>query len=198
MRAGLTGGIASGKTTVARMFEELGARIADADVLARQVLDEPSIQFAIREHFGPSVLEEDSRISRSALGRCIFSSPEERAWLNTLMHPRIRRLLDRELERLEAAGFSGLVLADVPLLLESDAPGRYGPVILVYCPAELQLERLMKRDGSDAEEAASRLSAQMPMEEKRERADYIIDNGGSIARTRRQVRTLYGRLAGRQ
>ena len=189
--AGLTGGIATGKSTVCRMFTGLGCRIVDADTIAHQVLTWPEVRETIRTLWGERVFERTGEVSRAALGRLIFADPTARRQLNGLVHPLIRGEIDRQLReaaRGERPGRpAGLTLVDVPLLIESGQPRRYGPLILVWCPRELQLERLATRDGLTPDDARRRLDAQMPIDEKRPFADHIIDTSLSMAETAGRV-----------
>jgi dephospho-CoA kinase len=200
---GLTGGIGTGKSTVARMFGELGAVVIDSDAIVHelQALGTPLLA-EIAEAFGPGVLRADGSLDRAALGARVFADPEARARLNALVHPAVGR---ESLRRLEAARASGavLVVVDIPLLFETRLRGTASRanlgsevVVVVYAPRELQIERQLARNGYDRAEAERRLDAQLPIEEKRELADHVIDNSGSLEATRDQVRALYERLAG--
>jgi dephospho-CoA kinase len=192
--AGLTGGIASGKTTVAGMFTRLGARVIDADAVAHEVLRRPDIIAAVAARFGRSVLDDRGGVDRKRLGSAVFADPAEREWLNHLTHPPVRDEIRRHLAAPAAGGAPALTIVDVPLLVESGEPRRYGPMILAYCPEEIQVERLMRRDCLNRAAALQRVRAQRPIDEKRAVADFIIDTSGPLADTFRQVRDVHARL----
>ncbi|CAM4443224.1 dephospho-CoA kinase [Paenibacillus phoenicis] len=188
MNIGLTGGIATGKSTVSRLLAERGAAIIDADVIAREIM-EPGhpVLAAVSERFGPGVLHPDGTLNRKKLGEIVFSHPEERKALEALTHPAIRAEMKRRMEELEAADPHRLVVADIPLLYESGLDPLYDQIMVVYVPREVQLTRLMLRDGLSKEAAEQRISAQMDIEIKKERADILIDNSGGLEETKRQI-----------
>jgi len=186
---GLTGGISTGKSTVSSMFRALGALIVDADVVARQIVEPGQPAFAeIAERF-PQIMV-DGAIDRAALGAHIFRQPEERAALNAITHPRVRQAVLDQLKALEQAG-AQRVLYDVPLLFENRLDEDMSGVIVVTAPLEIQRQRLMARNGFTAEQADQRIASQLPLDEKRRRATWVIDNGGSLEATRRQVETVW-------
>ncbi|NLN20058.1 MAG: dephospho-CoA kinase [Firmicutes bacterium] len=193
---GLTGGIASGKSTVARMLASLGAEVIDADRLARDVVALGSEALAeIVKEFGPSVLNADGSLNRAALGRIVFADPARRKRLEEITHPRILEEMRRQLQVIKAQGEATLIVLDVPLLFET-------PEILPLCdctavvwvPEELQVHRLMQRDGLSRPDALQRIRAQIPLDRKRYLADVVIDNSGSLTATQSQVRSLWLRL----
>ncbi|GJM78618.1 dephospho-CoA kinase [Paenibacillus sp. HMSSN-139] len=188
MNIGLTGGIATGKSTVSRMLASRGAAVIDADVIAREIM-EPGhpVLAAVSERFGPEVLHPDGTLNRKKLGEIVFSHPEERKALEALTHPAIRSEMKRRLDELEEADPQRLVVADIPLLYESGLDPLYEEIMVVYVPREMQLSRLILRDGLSREAAEQRLSAQMDIEQKKERADILIDNSGGLDETRRQI-----------
>ncbi len=199
---GLTGGIGSGKSTVADMLRALGAVVIDADAIVRELQTPGSPVLAeMIEAFGPRIVDDAGVLDREALGRIVFNDAEKRARLGSIVHPHVGREMARRLEAARS-GAAPLVILDVPLLLEGRASGRagaaqpYEEVIVVWVPEAVQLERLMRRDGRAREDALSRIRAQMPLDEKRALADHVIDNSGSIEETGRQVRELYARLLG--
>ncbi|MBP7866303.1 MAG: dephospho-CoA kinase [Acidobacteria bacterium] len=194
MRAALTGGIASGKSTVALAMSGFGARIVDADAVAHAVLETQGVGESIFAAFGEGVRTADGTVDRAALGRLIFASPDARRTLDRLTHPPILETLERRVADAEALSPDTLVVTDVPLLYEVCRPGQFGPVVVAWCRPEVQLRRLMSRDGFDEADARRRIEAQMPLEEKRSRADFVVDTSGSIAETREQVRDLFPRL----
>lgn len=191
---GLTGGICSGRSTVARMFERRGAVIIDADQIAH-ALQEPgqAVYQAIVAAFGQEVLQEDGRLDRGKLGRLVFQDREKRQRLEAIMHPVIIEVCE---ERIKEAGEAGalICLVDAALLIEAGAHARFHKLIVVAAPEDLQLERLMRRDGLRREEALSRIRAQMPIREKKRYAHYIIENAGPLEETDRQVAEVWERL----
>ncbi|RKG63817.1 dephospho-CoA kinase [Corallococcus sp. CA054B] len=187
---GLTGGIASGKSTVSRMLRELGARVLDADVLAREVVEPgtPGLK-RIDERF-PGVVGPDGRLDRVKLGAHIFANAEERAALNAIVHPEVRALFLQKLQALEAEGVTHAVY-DVPLLIETGLHTAMEGVAVVWVPREVQKARLMTRDGLLADQAEARLAAQMPLDDKRAHATWVIDNSGTPEATRPQVEAVW-------
>ena len=190
--AGLTGGIATGKSTVAGMMTEAGAAVIDADRIAHQAYTpgQPAWQDIV-DHFGRSVLSAAGDIDRQALGKIVFGNPEAQKALNRIVHPRVLASMQDELQQLAADRQGGIVVLDVPLLIESGWHDFLPVVILAYIPEQLQKSRLMQRDRLDAAEAEARIRAQMPIDTKRAYADIVIDNTGSLAATRRQVLVAY-------
>ncbi|RKG54973.1 dephospho-CoA kinase [Corallococcus sp. AB011P] len=187
---GLTGGIASGKSTVSRMLRELGARVLDADVLAREVVEPgtPGLK-RIDERF-PGVVGPDGRLDRVKLGAHIFADPAERAALNAIVHPEVRDLFLQKLQALEAEGVTHAVY-DVPLLIETGLHQAMEGVAVVWVPREVQKARLMTRDGLLADQAEARLAAQMALDDKRAHATWVIDNSGAPEATRPQVEAVW-------
>jgi len=188
MNIGLTGGIACGKSTVSAMLVRRGAILVDADQIAREVVEPGSPVLAeIAERFGAQVLQSDGSLNRKRLGEMIFRDPDLRRELNRIIHPPIRATMLERMRAGESRHPDKLVVADVPLLYESGLERMFEEVVVVYVPREVQLARLMRRDGLTREQAEERLSAQMPIEEKKRRADFVIDNSGTIEETERQV-----------
>jgi len=187
---GLTGGIGSGKSTVARLFGQLGVHHVDADDVARQVVEPgtPALQ-AIARHFGADILTGDGALDRPKLRRIVFADPEERTWLEALLHPLIRRELLRQLVPEDYT--LPYVLLVSPLLLETDQHKLAEHIIVVDVPVETQIERTMARDGNTREQVERIIAAQMPREERRRRADSVIDNNRPLAEVSRQVRELH-------
>lgn len=193
MRIGLTGGIASGKSTVARKLKQLGAVTIDADVLARDVvaLGTEGLQ-AVVARFGDSVLAADGSLDRSALARVIFADPQARADLNAIIHPLVR---ERAAE-LEAAAPAGAVVVHViPLLVETGQQDRFDAVVVVDTTVEEQLRRLTRRDGLTQTEAEQRVAAQASREERLGAATHVIDSSGPVRETMRQVGELWRSLS---
>ena len=187
LRVGLTGGIASGKTTVANVFSGLGAGVIDTDRLAREVVapGEPGLA-AVREAFGSSVISNSGRLDRRALRKLVFANPEDRRRLEAILHPLIRGRTSEKLDQLDAP----YALVVVPLLFETGFETLVDRVAVVDCPRDVQLERLRARDGIDNAEAEAMLSAQANRDTRLARADDVIDNSGDWERTRERVREL--------
>jgi dephospho-CoA kinase len=187
---GLTGGIGSGKSMVAQMFAELGAVVIDADQLAREVVEpgQPALQ-EIASTFGPDVLLPDGRVNRPKLASIIFSDPAERAKLDAITHPRIRERMEAQIKARRSG--PGVLIVDIPLLYENERTNMVETVIVVWVDAQTQLQRTRQRDGLSAEAARQRITAQMPLDAKRARADHVIDNRGSRDETQRQVEAIY-------
>ena len=193
--AGLTGGIASGKSTVSKFLADAGARIIDADKIAREVVRKGTPAYGeIVATFGEKILQPDGEIDRERLGDIIFNSPEEKEALNAIVHPRVFK---RSAELIAAIGEQtpdAVVVLDIPLLIESGMERDLAEVIVVYVPEAVQLERLMKRDGIEEKAAMAKIRSQMPLEEKRKHASILIDNSGSLAACRDQALAAYARL----
>ncbi|HCC32928.1 MAG TPA: dephospho-CoA kinase [Clostridiales bacterium] len=188
---GLTGGIASGKTTVADMLRESGAMVLDADQAARE-LTESMLPDLVRE-FGDGIQAADGTLDRSRLADLIFRDATARCRLNAITHPPTFRRLRRELEHLERDGAWAVVLV-VPLLVEAGMTALVDRVWVVACSPESQLARIARRDGLSPEQAALRLAAQAPLADKLRAAHAVIDNDGALADTCRQVRGLWSAL----
>lgn len=186
---GLTGGIASGKSTVARLLREQGLAVVDADGLAREVVEPgtPALR-EIAERF-PGVVSSEGVLDRRALGQRVFSSPDERAALNAITHPRVRALALERFADLEREG-RALAIYDVPLLIESQLHVGMAGVVLVWCTREQQLQRVQARDGLPLAEAEARVASQLPLDSKRAYARWLIDNSGTPEATRTQVTQL--------
>ncbi|MCC6640905.1 MAG: dephospho-CoA kinase [Deltaproteobacteria bacterium] len=196
---GLTGGIGSGKSTVATLLRDLGAVVIDADAIVHEMQEagEPLLAEMVAA-FGPDILDANGALDREALGRIVFSDPAQRARLGAIVHPKVGAEMAHRLAAARASG-APLVVLDVPLLLEGREAGRGAPapyecVIVVWAPEGAQLERQMRRDGRDRDEALRRIRSQMSLDEKRRLADHVIDNSGSPEETEQQVRALYQRL----
>lgn len=192
MNIGLTGGIATGKSTVSQMLERRGAALVDADRIAREVVEPGQAPLRqIAERFGQAVLNEDGTLNRRKLGQIVFSDEAERKALEAITHPAIRALMKERMARLEAERPDRLVVVDVPLLFESKLQSLFEQVLVVYVPRSVQLARLMERDGLAEEEARKRLDAQMDIEDKKRLADYVIDNSAGLAETEEQIERFW-------
>jgi dephospho-CoA kinase len=196
LKAGLTGGIAVGKTCVVSVLRELGCLVIDADLLAHQAIEpgKPAYQEIVRE-FGQEVIAESGEIDRSRLGAIVFAEPRLRARLNAIVHPRVFEAQAKWLAEVEARSPGAIAIVDASLLIETGAYKRFEKVIVVYCAPELQLERLMRRDNLSRQDAEARIASQMPSEEKLKFADYSIDTSGSFAETRLRVETVFAQLS---
>lgn len=192
MIIGLTGGIASGKSTIAQMLVERGALLVDADQVAREVVlpGEPALE-AIASIFGQAVLQEDGSLNRSKLGEIVFQDKESLKKLEAITHPVIRQRMQQKMDAYADQYPERLVVADVPLLYETKQEKLYEGIMVVYIPAELQISRLMQRNGYSKEEAVRRVESQMNIEEKRERADWVINNSGSLEATKQQIEQFW-------
>jgi dephospho-CoA kinase len=195
LRAGLTGSIAVGKSFVSSVFAELGCHVLDADQTAREaVAPESDGLRAIVAEFGSEVLRDDGALDRSKLGAIVFADETKRARLNALLHPLIISAQDEWLRRRADEDPRGIGIIDAALMIESGGYKRFDKLIVVHCRAELQLERLVKRDGLALAEAERRIAAQMPQEEKKKFADYLIDTSNGFDETRAQVAAVYENL----
>ena len=190
LKIGLTGGVASGKSTVARLFENLGAPLIDTDIVAREVVGPGQEGLAaIRDEFGTDVLTEDGRLDRRKLRSIVFADDAKRRRLEALLHPLIRARVMAQLGRVDAP----YVIIAVPLLVETDFGKLVDRVLVVDVPVETQLERLMERDGSTRTEAEAMVAAQTTRDARLARADDVIDNSGALAFTQAQVEALHRR-----
>lgn len=188
---GLTGGIASGKTLVSDAFAELGAPVIDADLLAREVVEPGSKGLTqLAEHFGNTILSDDQTLNRPALRTIIFADPAQRKTVDAILHPLIRDLSEQRIKAAATQNNAYAVYA-IPLLLETNQVERFDRIAVVDVPKEIQIERLMARDETTREKAASILAAQANREERLAIADDIIDNTGSKIDTLAQVNRLH-------
>jgi dephospho-CoA kinase len=190
---GLTGGIASGKSTVTAMFRELGAPVIDADEVARDVVEPGTPGLAEVARRFPGVVDASGRLDRAALGQRVFADPAERRALEAIVHPRIREEVARRIEALARTGVT-VVLYDAALLIENELHRGMDGVIVVSAPESLQRSRLAARDGLDDAAITARLAAQLPLADKRAHATWVVDNGGSLDETRAQVRRIWDQI----
>jgi dephospho-CoA kinase len=199
LNVGLTGGIASGKSTVAKMFEDKGAYLIDFDALAHFVEepDHPAWK-AIVEFFGREILNEDGTINRAKLGLIVFSDHEKLSMLNSIVHPAVFDMWRRRIEDIRKRNPRAIVVSDVPLLLEVRMQHLFDVVILVHVSPEDQIRRLTERNEYSRKEAESRLDTQMPIDEKISHADFVIDNKGPIETTRSVVNAVWEELLVRE
>ncbi|MFL6336925.1 MAG: dephospho-CoA kinase [Pyrinomonadaceae bacterium] len=195
LRVGLTGSIAVGKSYVSGVLLELGCRLVDADVLARRVVEPGSEGLRrIVEAFGEWVVRPDGTLDRPGMSAVIFKDGAKRELINSLLHPLVIAEQDELLRQWEREDPRGIGVVDAALLIESGGHGRFDKLVVVHCRPEVQLERLMRRNGYSREEAAARIAAQMPQGEKLRYADFKIDTSGSFEETRRQTEEVYAEL----
>lgn len=191
---GLTGNIASGKSTVAQLLSERGATIIDADVLARRAVERGTKAFdAIVRRWGTSVLAPDGHLDRAALRRAVFGNSRELEALNDIVHPEVEQLRLRRIDEARARG-DRIVVCDIPLLFEKKMADRFDRILLVDAPRPLRLERLVTDRGLRETEAMDMIAAQMPAELKRARADFVIDNGGTLTQLEQRVGEIWASL----
>lgn len=190
---GLTGGIGSGKSTVARMFGSLGVHWVDADNVAREVVEPgtPALE-RIAEHFGHDILLPDGGLDRAALRQVVFEAPEERAWLEGLLHPVIREELARQLHPEDYA--LPYVLLVSPLLLETDQHQLVDKVVVVDVPVDIQIERTMARDDNARDQVQRIIEAQIPREHRLRKADEVVDNNRPVTEVERRVNELHNQF----
>jgi dephospho-CoA kinase len=195
LRVGLTGSIAVGKSFVAGVLAGLGCRVLDADESARRVV-EPGTRGlrAVVEAFGPEVLSADGSLDRAKLGSVVFGDEGKRKLLNSILHPLIIAEQDEVLRRWEAEDPRGIGVVDAALMIESGGYKRFDKLIVAHCRPEIQLERLMRRNGLSREEAGRRIAAQMPQEEKLRYADFSVDTSGAFDETKIQVEEVFKAL----
>jgi dephospho-CoA kinase len=191
---GLTGNIASGKSTVAQLLSERGATIIDADHLARRAVERGSSAFdAIVRRWGTSVLAPDGHLDRAALRRAVFGNPKELEALNDIVHPEVEQLRAQRIDEARGRG-DRIVVCDIPLLFEKKMVDDFDRIVLVDAPRPLRLERLVHDRGLRETEAMDMIASQMPAELKRARADFVIDNGGTLTELERRVNDIWATL----
>jgi len=195
LRVGLTGGIASGKSTVARTFRELGAHVLDADRIAREIVPPGSPALArIARAFGKELIRPDGTLDRAALGAVVFADAGKRRVLEGILHPLILDEIDRRVDELERSDPQGVVIVEAALILEMGRQAEFDTLVVVWADEQQQRRRMMQRDGLSAEDAGRRLDAQMPLAEKRGRAQFVVDNSGDQAACRADAERVYGEL----
>lgn len=192
LRVGLTGSIGVGKSFVAEVLMELGCRVLDADHLAREVVAAGTKGLrAVVESFGEEILSADKTLDRARLGALVFADREKRARLNSILHPLIISAQDAQLQRWEQVDANAIAVVDAALMIESGGYKRFDKIIVVHCQREIQLARLMARNNLSHEQAEMRIAAQMPQEEKKFYADYLIDTSNGFEETRRATEKVY-------
>ena len=202
---GLSGGIATGKSTVSGFLSALGASVIDADAIVHE-LQAPGAPLLdeIAEAFGPDLIDAEGRLDRNALGAVVFSDLAARRRLEAIVHPKVIATMADRVASAQATD-TPLIVLDIPLLFERSEKGAsrgpatsFDATVLVYAPEQLQTERLMARDGCDREAALQRIRAQLPIESKKAMADIVIDNSGSLEETERQTRELFERFSAKR
>ncbi|MEA1936046.1 MAG: dephospho-CoA kinase [Thermodesulfobacteriota bacterium] len=199
LNIGLTGGIASGKSTVAKLFQEKGAYLIDFDVLVRSV-EEPGAPAwkRIVENFGTEILSEDGTIDREKLGAIVFRDKEKLEKLNGIVHPFVFEEWERQIADIKKKNPNAIVISDIPLLIEVGKVDEVDMVVLVYISQEEQIRRLMERDGCSREDALVRIDSQMSIDEKLWYSDFVVDNGGLLEDIVEQVDDIWERLLDRE
>jgi dephospho-CoA kinase len=204
LRVGLTGGIATGKSTVAAILRELGCHLLEADEIAHRFIEPGGAAYddVVRE-FGRGILTNDGRVDRTKLGAIVFADPLRLARLNAIVHPHVLAEQDRELAAIERAEPHAIAVVEAALLIEAGYTDRLDCLVVTWCTPEQQLARLTRQDaglgagrGLTLEQARQRIATQMPLEEKRRVADEVIDCSGSLEHTREQTMALFARLKG--
>jgi dephospho-CoA kinase len=192
---GLTGGIASGKSTIADMFKREGSYIIDIDMISRDVVKpgKPAWQDVVHI-FGKEVLNEDQTLNRKKVGDIIFSDPKKRKKLEEIIHPKITAEKLMKINEIEKKDNQAIVIIDIPLLIETDKQNTVDKVVLVYTSPKGQIERLVKRDGLSLEDAHKRLVSQMPIENKKKYAHYIINNEEPLEEIQKKVKEIFREL----
>ena len=195
LRVGLTGGLASGKSFVGRELQRLGCAVLQADRLGHQVLSEDARAMEeVLGEFGKGVLTPRGTIDRNELGALAFSDEKRLAKLNSIVHPRVFERLERFFSEAAEREPDGIAVVEAAIMIESGSYRRYQRLVLAACPRELQIERFIAREGASRQEAEARIQRQLPLEEKRKYAHFVIDTAGTKESTLRQVRRAYRRL----
>lgn len=195
LRVGLTGSIAVGKTFVTSVFAELGCRVLDADLTAREVVEPGADGLkAVVAHFGEEILTPDGTLDRARMASIVFADEEKRLRLNSILHPLVLARQDEILREWEAENPDGIAIVDAALMIESGGYKRFDKLIVVHCRPEVQLERLMLRNKLPLAEAQRRIASQMPQEEKQQYADYLIDTSDGFEPTRKRTIEVFDQL----
>jgi dephospho-CoA kinase len=195
LRVGLTGSIGVGKSFVAGVLAELGCHVLDADLIAREVVEPRSLALErVVAEFGTEVLQPDGSLDRTKLGQLVFNDAQQRAMLNSILHPYIIARQDEVVREWEAVDAGGIAVIDAALMIESGGYKRFDQVIVVHCRPDVQLQRVMLRNGLSREEAEKRINAQMSQDEKKKFADYLIETSEGFDDARRQTEKVYAAL----
>jgi dephospho-CoA kinase len=187
---GLTGGIATGKSTVEKILENLGAKVIDADKIVHKLLSDENVKNQIRQYF-PDAFDNKGNIDRKKLAGIVFNDYKKKKILENILHPKVNQEIDRWIEINKKENSDEVLFVSVPLMIETGSYKKYDKIVLVYAPRELQIKRLIENKGYSYKEALARINAQMDIKEKRKYADYIIENTGSIQELEEKVKQLY-------
>ena len=192
---GLTGGIASGKSLVARVFKDLGGHVIDADRIVHDLLEpeQPACR-EVLDHFGKDIMLPNGGIDRRKLGEIVFNDPEKRAWLNSCLHPKVFHVYTTQVQQLQSRQPDAMVIFNAALLIETGYHRKMDRIVVIYADMEQQIERLLLRDKFTRKQALSRIMSQMPLAEKRAHADYVIDNTGNREDTEARAREVFQKL----
>jgi len=189
---GLTGGIASGKSVVSKILGDLGALVIDADGVSREIMvPHTECWEQVVSSFGKEILREDLTIDREKLADLVFKNPKQRAKLNSVVHPAIMKRIEERLDTIKEKDPETIVVIDAALLIETGMYKRYDKLVVVYAGKEMQLKRLMARDGMSRDEAQRRIDSQLPLREKIKLADFVIRNEGSLKKTKEEVEKVF-------
>lgn len=192
---GLTGGIGTGKSTVAQLLQGQGLPVIDADQLAREAIAPGSVLLqTIIQHFGPEILDNTGHLDRRRLGQKVFADPQERSWLEHLIHPYVRQQMVQQITQTHAGTAAQAQCLMIPLLFEANMTDLVTEIWVVRCSEEQQIQRLQQRDSLSEAEIRDRIASQWPLEEKIRRADVVLDNSGSLAILRDQVHQALGSI----
>lgn len=195
LKVGLTGSIAVGKSFVLGVLAELGCRVLDADATARDVVAPGTAGLSsVIEAFGEDILRGDGMLDRESMGKIVFADKEKRQLLNSILHPFIIAAQDDQIRRWEQDDSNGIAVVDAALMIESGGYRRFDKLIVVHCRPEVQSERLIARERLSPEESAERIAAQMPQEDKKKYADFLIDTSEGFEDTRRQTEAVFQEL----
>ncbi|MCJ7644302.1 MAG: dephospho-CoA kinase [Candidatus Aminicenantes bacterium] len=191
----LTGGIVCGKSVIGRLWLEKGCFVHSADTAARELMSPGTdVWRVVADHFGPGVLSEDGTIDRAHLGAIIFSDDKERAFLNGLVHPLVLERIKEMVARLEKEGRHTIFVSEAALVVEAGFARFYDKIVVAHCGRDIQVRRLMERDGIDRGKALKKIRSQLGQEEKLKHADYVIDTSGTLAETIEQTERVYAQL----
>ncbi len=195
IRVGLTGGLASGKSHVGKIFEELGCLWIQADALGHQVLEPDGAAYdAVVSEFGSGILDAERRIDRKLLADTVFGDPERLQKLSSLVHPPVIELEERLISEFADRDPAGIAVVEAAILVEAGAHERFDKIVVTHCSEEQQIERAMRRSGETREQVRARMARQLPVEEKLKVADYTVDTSGTKEATRAQVEKIYETL----
>ncbi len=195
LKVGLTGSIAVGKSFVCEVFGELGAFVLDADVSAREVVEPETKGLSlIVKNFGKEILQPDGKLDREKLGAIVFADTQKRQLLNSIVHPLVIEKQNEWLAEKERENVNGIAIIDAALMIESGGYDRFDKLIVVWCSSDIQLERLILRNNLSKEDSLRRINSQMPQEEKKSYADFLIDTSEGFESTREQVEKVFDKL----